>query len=1139
MKYIWLFFLSILSVFLLINIISAQTPTIVIGIRNLSQFNNDLNLNNAYNASYVPYMGATGNVNISPYNLTLTNLIFPEGRSITYDDYSNTFTISEDTHISGWLTLSGALFTDSIEFATDDDLLYSDARNEWEFLIGGGEEFSINETTIDAYNNNIITLQNITADYFKGDGSLLTGITGGNLSFNQSFTNILYAPNTTAGIQYLINNTGVYSTYNSTYLSTYNSTYAGYDSTYNASYVPYTGAINNINLGIYNLSTLGYFAGQPLDSSIGSGILNASSLKISCGCINVSDEGGLNVWYPDMKVRIWNYGNIRYCDISSNTVAVPNNAHTVYYVDSNCAIQTKSWDNYFAQNLNPPNYVRIFDVYAVGGDIGVLKGGTIIGLTARKSKWNNINCNKGTHLAVCDGMDITKGIFPEINMSSGHFKYINSISTSQQRNSNPDGIHIVCASDASHTTGTQINMTGCDNGVSLTTCSTNKIRRYIIYSIGWGVHTKIHQLAPLDSETYKNIGDCINVEKYPLSYTFPSNEEGVAIPLAFYCGQRDDSSWKDGLVDIRISGGGFGASPDLSIFIAYDGLTKNWNAGDYNIITNENMTADYFKGDGSLLTGITGGNLSFNQTLTDNLYVPYSGAIKNVDLNAKNLTGFSNLVSVDATASGLKAIALGYGASATGIDSVAFGWATSSGDYSSAMGFDVTASGDGSIAIGNNAFECSQIDAICLGGGNVGIGTGNPSNQLSVSGTTDISGNTLVGGYVNASTLSSFGTSTDYIKFTEFDLGAWGKIPELTPVSTFALGSDFGALKGNWYMKTSGTSNGLYIGKNDFSSYVNLDYDNANSILGFGFSGVDKLKLEPTKLYPNTNHELDLGDSSHNFNELYIEDILIENRLTHQGDTNTYIDFVDDDVIALYSNTHRMLEFYAPAGEQPIITMNDIADDTDFQVNANSIVPALFVEGSSGNVNVTQNFYAHKDSYFKDDVFITDELKVGGEMVIGDATPIANLPLLINQSADGLAFQIRGYDDRNDKTFTGAFNSAGNFLFDGTVIKVIWNTALILGDDIDIGFGAGRYYRMAYDTSSTRFHFWTTKGDGDTTEDIFEVAQDSNNITFDGALLLDEANNYQDFAVCYGSGGKLGHCIDAVNSTGGCTCVVN
>jgi len=347
-------------------------------------------------------------------------------------------------------------------------------------------------------------------------------------------------------------------------------------------YVPYAGATGDVDLGIYNI-TANIISGQPLDGSIGSGILNASSLKINCGCINVSDEGGLNVKYPDMKVKIWNYGQNTYCDISGTTVAVPDDAHTVYYIDSACSVQTATWDNYFDQDINPPNYVRIFDVYTNNGEIGILKGGSVIGVTMRKSKFNQINCKGGGHLSVCDGMDITKGIFPEINMSAGHFKYINSVSTTVHKDSNPDELHVICNSDGSHTEETEIDIDKCDNGASCDACPDNKYRRYIIGNVGLGAHTEIHQLAPTDEDTFNNLADCINVEKYPLSYTIPSNLDGVFVPLAFYCGRRDDTAWANGFVDLRISGGGFGALPDLSGFMTYEEWSDNANANDKNL----------------------------------------------------------------------------------------------------------------------------------------------------------------------------------------------------------------------------------------------------------------------------------------------------------------------------------------------------------------------------------------------------------------------------------------------------------------------------------------------------------------------------------------------------------------------------
>ena len=326
-----------------------------------------------------------------------------------------------------------------------------------------------------------------------------------------------------------------------------------------------------------------YLSGQPTDGSIGSGIQNASSIKIHCGCVNASDAGGLNVWYPNSTVKLWNYGTNTYCDIAEDTYTVPDNAHTVYYVDSSCSIQTTTFANYKLFNLNPASWVRLFDVYTHNGDIELVKGASVIGIEQIKSEFNNLNCPGGGHLSVCDGMMITKGNFPEINMSSGHFKYANTVTTSQHRDSNPDGLHVTCNSDGSHTVETEMDIDKCDNGVTCDTCPDNKYRRYIIYNIGWGSHTKIHQLAPLDGETYTTLANCINIVKNPLSYTIPSSEKGVAVPLAFYCGRRDDTSWTNGIVDLRLSGGGFGASPDLSGFITYTEWNSNANANDFNL----------------------------------------------------------------------------------------------------------------------------------------------------------------------------------------------------------------------------------------------------------------------------------------------------------------------------------------------------------------------------------------------------------------------------------------------------------------------------------------------------------------------------------------------------------------------------
>lgn len=119
---------------------------------------------------------------------------------------------------------------------------------------GGGNPFNqwLNTTNNVTFNNVTSTgwfhglfdwiINTISLPYLSFNGSTLTfnetklneTITsiGGNSSWNESYAGGLYAPNTTAGIQYLINSTNIYSTYNATYNSlasgnlSWNETYA-------------------------------------------------------------------------------------------------------------------------------------------------------------------------------------------------------------------------------------------------------------------------------------------------------------------------------------------------------------------------------------------------------------------------------------------------------------------------------------------------------------------------------------------------------------------------------------------------------------------------------------------------------------------------------------------------------------------------------------------------------------------------------------------------------------------------------------------------------------------------------------------------------------------------------------------------
>ena len=160
-------------------------------------------------------------------------------------------------------------------------------------------------------------------------GDVYATITNLNLLWNDVQTNSTerLADNSTLTIMISDINEDAYNPDNIAFLneSILNGTYARLDN-------------NNIFNANITISNENYLSGFPINGDIGSGILNSSRNKIHCGCINVSDETGLDVMYPDLKVRIWNYGDVIHCNIPGDTVAVTDNQHSVYYVDSDCLV---------------------------------------------------------------------------------------------------------------------------------------------------------------------------------------------------------------------------------------------------------------------------------------------------------------------------------------------------------------------------------------------------------------------------------------------------------------------------------------------------------------------------------------------------------------------------------------------------------------------------------------------------------------------------------------------------------------------------------------------------------------------------------------------------------------------------------
>lgn len=182
--------------------------------------------------------------------------------------------------------------------------------------------------------------ENISADYFFGNGSYLTGVST-NWNYNQ----------TEAGQSVFLNLSG-------------------------------TNANQNLDIGDYNITVDwfkgNYFSGQPIEGYLGSGIIWAEEFDDN-GLLNVSNPSGLDVTYSGFIMRLVKTDNsVKYCNITGDTVTVPDNTHSVYYVDSDCNVQHTSIQNYIATDLSPGGLADFFNAVSQSGNIGILEGTSLM-----------------------------------------------------------------------------------------------------------------------------------------------------------------------------------------------------------------------------------------------------------------------------------------------------------------------------------------------------------------------------------------------------------------------------------------------------------------------------------------------------------------------------------------------------------------------------------------------------------------------------------------------------------------------------------------------------------------------------------------------------------------------------------------
>jgi len=382
-----------------------------------------------------------------------------------------------------------------------------------------------------------------------------------------------------------------------------------------------------------NVTTTKYFWGQPLDGGLGSGIIWAGDVDSEGNANIIVEDGTLNIHYPDMTVRLAKTDNtITYCDITNATTTATNEQHTVWYVDSDCNVNTTDIGTYLSTNLSPGGVTDFMNAMAHNGEIEVKVGAT---LSQKESIKARKNIFFTSHLDVVSGLTFSEGAFPAFITATGTYNFINEIMDATAQNTAEDNIELVY-----HTAGdwdfdntkTGLVLDECDDGTDLISCSNpTRYRRYFIFLTGFDDSfdsTELHQLAALDDVNYSNLGNCLNIIDNPISYTLPDFYEFANVPLYIYCGTANDNDWNDGaLMDLRtVKSANSTVEINTSVFLLRDGsfdLTNDWFAGTFEI-ESKNLKASTTNATTTNTDNLTVYEdtlMSGNATVTGNLWV--------------------------------------------------------------------------------------------------------------------------------------------------------------------------------------------------------------------------------------------------------------------------------------------------------------------------------------------------------------------------------------------------------------------------------------------------------------------------------------------------------------------------------------